>query len=571
MIDVKRKRCLFKGCDIIPNFNYEGKKKGLYCSKHKLDGMIDIKHKKCLFKGCDIIPNFNYEGKKKGLYCSKHKLDDMNSLGYKRCLFKGCNTQPCFNYEGKKKGLYCSKHKLDGMVDIKNKKCLFKGCNTQPCFNYEGKKKGLYCSKHKLDGMVNVIDKRCLFKGCNTKPCFNYEGKKKRLYCSKHKLDGMIDVKSKRCLFKGCNSRPTFNIPGYSPIYCRKKKKKDMIYKPTRKCLKCKKIAIYGKGKAQHCEIHKSKDDTNYIERECIGCGFDFILNDDMKCYSCDPTIQNKVKLAKQTQVRCFFDQNNITYESYDRCLFSGICGLERPDFLFKGKWHYVILEVDENQHYGRAEKCECNRMINIARMLNKPTIFLRYNPDSFKVNGVKKDITFYKRMEYLSFVLKCVINLKIDELPGFCSMRQIYFNEWDERNVSYKILLSIEYWKYNVILKILGWNKLFLELDNHVITFEKKKFSKPSIHLKINWNAYVDIDKNERKELIYNNGVINKDEFYRIFIILWLVNKYKKTPVLKSFEKKLFFNKCSCYKQIKNKEDERIKNLLIKKEICFY
>ena len=33
--------CFEYDCEKMSTFNYEGQKKGLYCSKHKKDGMID--------------------------------------------------------------------------------------------------------------------------------------------------------------------------------------------------------------------------------------------------------------------------------------------------------------------------------------------------------------------------------------------------------------------------------------------------------------------------------------------------------------------------------------------------
>ena len=41
--------CIHDGCNIGKIYNYEGETKGLYCSKHKLEGMIDVKNKKCVF------------------------------------------------------------------------------------------------------------------------------------------------------------------------------------------------------------------------------------------------------------------------------------------------------------------------------------------------------------------------------------------------------------------------------------------------------------------------------------------------------------------------------------------
>lgn len=40
--------CNFEGCPIKnPVYNFEGNAKGIFCNKHKLDGMQDVCNKKC--------------------------------------------------------------------------------------------------------------------------------------------------------------------------------------------------------------------------------------------------------------------------------------------------------------------------------------------------------------------------------------------------------------------------------------------------------------------------------------------------------------------------------------------
>ena len=53
----KRPTCSHDGCNTLPNFNKEGEKKGLYCSKHKLPGMINVKAKTCSHDGCNTQEN----------------------------------------------------------------------------------------------------------------------------------------------------------------------------------------------------------------------------------------------------------------------------------------------------------------------------------------------------------------------------------------------------------------------------------------------------------------------------------------------------------------------------------
>jgi hypothetical protein len=71
------------------------------------------------------------------------------------------------------------------------------------------------------------------------------------------------------------------------------------------------------------------------------------------------------------------------------------------PDIRFELKDYDLIVEVDENKH--RNYSCEEKRMHEITSALNKPCVFIRYNPDSkqsdknFLLNKVK----FYLEKEY--------------------------------------------------------------------------------------------------------------------------------------------------------------------------
>jgi hypothetical protein len=147
MVDVKSKRCAFNGCTLIPSFNHENEKKGLFCSSHKTERMVNVKSKRCAFDGCSSQPSFNHENEKKGLFCSSHKTDEMVDVKSKRCAFDGCTSlNPGFNHKNEKKGLFCSSHKTDGMVDVKHSKCNSEWCFTRVTEKYDGY--CLHCFMH---------------------------------------------------------------------------------------------------------------------------------------------------------------------------------------------------------------------------------------------------------------------------------------------------------------------------------------------------------------------------------------------------------------------------------------
>lgn len=98
--------------------------------------MIDVKHKTC--KECDIVPVYNYEDQKQGLYCKKHAKTGMIDVKNKTCKDDNCNIRPVYNYKNYKQGLYCKQHALSGMINVKDKKCIQEGCDTFANKKYEG-------------------------------------------------------------------------------------------------------------------------------------------------------------------------------------------------------------------------------------------------------------------------------------------------------------------------------------------------------------------------------------------------------------------------------------------------
>ena len=213
------------------------------------------------------------------------------------------------------------------MVDVKNKTCKSEGCKTSPIYNVEGETKALYCSTHRLDGMVNVISKTCKSEGCKTIPIYNVEGETKRLYCLTHRLDGMIDVKNKTCKSEWCLTRVSTKYDGY--------------------CL--------------FCYMHLFPDKPvshNYKTKE----------------YSV-------VEYIKTT-----FPSLNWIADK----IISGGCSKRRPDLLLDLFYQIIIIEVDENQHTDYDCSCQNKRIMELSQDLgHRPIIFIRFNPDDYKKDGI--------------------------------------------------------------------------------------------------------------------------------------------------------------------------------------
>jgi hypothetical protein len=293
----------------------------------------------------------------------------------KRCAYPDCKIFPKYGKPGTKE-LYCVSHKLDGMENVKSKKCLDKKCSTTAKFGFPGKKLE-YCSSHKLDGMENLTNRRCLHEECTKHPSYGVAGELPE-YCKLHKKIGMFYTAHKSCLNSSCSTRPIYGYPGKSPKYCINHKLDKMVDVNSTKCIICGLFCVSNK--------------TNYL------------------CSSCNPSSYQKTKegIVKELLEEYLPDFKFIHNKQFS----NNLCLKERPDFLFDCGNYNLILECDENGHLGYDKECEINRMSNISFGIDKPTKFIRYNPDL-------KDVSASQKHFALIEILTKWLNMKILEDPS--------------------------------------------------------------------------------------------------------------------------------------------------------
>jgi hypothetical protein len=457
MIDIKNKRCEEKNCKKRPNFNFEDETKGIYCKEHAKSGMIDIKNKRCQEKDCKKIPVFNFENETKGIYCKEHAKSGMIDIKNKRCEEKDCKKQPSFNYENQKKAIYCKEHAKSGMIDIKNKRCQEKDCKKIPVFNFEDETKGIYCKEHSKAGMVDIISKRCQEKDCKKIPVFNFEDETKGIYCKEHAKSGMIDIKHKRCDHVDCKTRASYGFPCNLPNKCALHKEQGMIFNPNKKCVKrnCKENAIYGIKTPIHCESHKNTEDICLIERKCKLCDKIDVVNEEGICINfC--LMEEKYKVykknikSKELRVYNILKSEFGEPDFYDKKIENS-CFNERPDIVYDMKTHFVIVEVDENQHRKGSNynpECEYKRMVNIFGSLGGiPVIFIRYNPDVHKEEGKIVKLSKAKKEE----VLIAWVKKARDEIPKkMCNVVYLFYDDYDKSQTKFYKINPYEYKKYD-------------------------------------------------------------------------------------------------------------------------
>jgi hypothetical protein len=311
----------------------------------------------CTVKDCSRQSSFGPVGGKLSR-CKKHKGSYINVVS-KRCEDPGCKFQAHFGIMGGKK-THCSIHKPSEMVDVAHPKCIEPGdCPRIPSFDREGGR-ALYCAAHKKEGMLDVHNRKCDEEGCPRIPSFGLE-KGKRTHCAIHKPPGAEDVVHQRCAREGCPIiQPSFGPPG-SKI-------------------------------GTHCAIHQLPGHVSVQMRPCSSCGLFYFINKGLLCRNCDPEVQRNKNLREE-KIKTFLSVRFAGLEyRHDKGIPDRFCKevKSRPDFLFDCGTHLVELEVDQFEHRNHEEGCELARQYNIVATTGLPVHFIRYNPDSFSIDGKK-------------------------------------------------------------------------------------------------------------------------------------------------------------------------------------
>jgi hypothetical protein len=450
MVNVKDRKCVVCAKK-RPNFNKPGETKPTHCKDCKLPDMIDIKNKKCIV--CKKKqPNFNKPEETKATHCADCKLPDMIDIKNKKCIV--CKQKvPNFNKPGENKATHCADCKDYNMVNVKHKKCIV--CNKKrPTFNKPGENKATHCGNCKISGMVDVLNKKCVV--CNKKQAgFNKPGETIPTHCNGCKDPNMVNIKDKRCVI--CNkTQPIYGYIGQNLSHCGKCAKEinyqGLYLKPKTTCEDdCKEIATYGTTTPLHCEEHAKPDEICLITKKCKGCSRENMLLDknDLCVTFCKPNSiyqQQKREKKKEKLVLNYLDKYiKIPPEIKiidNECLAINLqdCNRRFPDRAYDCGTHIVIVEVDENQHrgYTKDDNCELKRMHQIYEVVGLPCIFLRFNPDNYRVQSKLQKTNMAIRLEILQkWVEKC---LTMSTTKGIV-YKFLYYNEYVETDIKFQEL----------------------------------------------------------------------------------------------------------------------------------
>ena len=315
-----------------------------------------------------------------------------------------------FNFEGESPK-YCNKCKADGMIDVRSIKCII--CKSkQSIYNFEGKPPK-YCSRCKEDDMIDVLDPKCIT--CKSKRLnFNFEGKPPK-YCADCKTDHMVDVRSTKCI-KCKRKQPTFNFKGLKAKYCKSCSQEGMIDVLNPKCITCKiKQSFYNFDglKAEYCFDCKEDSMINVKSIKCRGIICETVAKPkyDGYCAHCfkytfpnDTRTKNMYNKTKEFIVREYINENFDGFE-HDKVMHIGGCDCtnrHRIDHRILIGNTLLAIETDENQHKWYDKVSENERYHNMFMVHGGKWIWIRFNPDSYKHNGINKNPDIKSRLDTL-------------------------------------------------------------------------------------------------------------------------------------------------------------------------
>ena len=287
----------------------------------------------------------------------------------------------------------------------KKNKCITCKIKT-PSFGLSTDKKATYCSNCKNDDMIDIIHQKCI--KCNIKnPNFGLPTDKKATFCKDCKNDDMIDIKHQKCI-KCKIKRPYFGLLTDKKVtFCSDCKNDDMVNIKNSRCI------------TPLCDKYSN------IDKYCIRCFYALNPN-DKRCKRIKFKENEMIKYIQQT----FKDLNWICDNSL---IGDNMCLKYRPDVLLHLNNHSIVIECDERQHrhYKDNNSCENSREHQIQEALNRPVVFIRFNPDEYLDLNNKK-------------VMSCFI---VDKKLGFNTIPKNQESRWITRLETLKntILKSVE------------------------------------------------------------------------------------------------------------------------------
>ena len=304
------------------------------------------------------------------------------------CKHSECTKQGYYGVPGVDKGdQWCKAHAPPGCVNIVDKHCDHGDCKRQPTYGFRGvDKRSRWCKAHRPAGATDLRNRRC--EQCDIiNPAFGVPGVDKHgRWCKAHGPPGCVDMRTKRCHFKDCDIMPAYGVPGVDK-------------------------------RGKWCKAHAPADAVDLVNKRCQFK--DCTVISQHKAYCANHDTENKrLTRVRENQVANFLRDQGLHWTAWNKQLTETACGRYRPDFAFELPTHVVVVEVDEHQHAQPGYACDNARMLDIFGAYGGlPVVFIRFNPDAYEVEGVRRKVQLRTRLKVLGEELRAALATKPKEL----------------------------------------------------------------------------------------------------------------------------------------------------------
>ncbi len=157
---------------------------------------------------------------------------------------------------------------------------------------------------------------------------------------------------------------------------------------------------------------------------------------------------------VKELSVYQALQAADITFEYQKYLPFAG-CDLDSEtkyafvDFAITASWGALLLEVDENQHFSRDASCDPRRDFDMCASLamgsGHKVVVLRYNPDSFRIDGKNVSVSTKDKQRRLVDVIRAWLS----EDPAPDKQLARYFLYYDGRS-DFQLPEIAQDWQYD-------------------------------------------------------------------------------------------------------------------------
>ena len=399
------------------------------------------KDKLCEFDDCNERVNFGLvvDNKVKATRCKEHKTEDMKNIQYMVCSVEGCikaarrgqGFDKCVSHGG---CLICSEPDCKSAIaDKKSGKCLSHGgshrCAEPDCKSAAADKTSMKCKSH-------GGSHRC------TEPDCKSSANKKLGKCVKH-------GGSHRCTEPDCKSSANKKLGKCKKHHggkrCDQPNCNTGAYGKSNKCVKhgggdctepgCGKAS---QGKTDKCISHhgglRCPNCIDWIDSQSANKKYKgYCTRCFQQVFPKDP-LSFKIRCkTKEIAVRDFI---NTLYDGFehDKSLFVQGCDCtsrRRVDHRKLIGNTMLAIETDEYQHRSYNKDDEEIRYDDLYMIHSGKWIFLRFNPDSYTINGVRKNPKIETRMRVLGDMIETQIKrIEDDDNEDMVEIHKLYYTQ---------------------------------------------------------------------------------------------------------------------------------------------